>query len=409
MRYGLTDLGILNALGASPDAVTARVFSDQPEPLSSWLLKTTGRTVPVGQVEQPLPKLPHAVAAYNCRNHRLAYAAYMQIEATVQASIKRYGARRVGIVLGSSTAGLDATEEAYRFWKDEGHLPPGFDYHKQHAMGSVSRFVAEVSGVQGPAYTISTACTSSAKAFISAAGLLDLNLCDVVITGGVDTLCHMTLNGFEALGAVSDQRTNPMSRNRQGLNIGEGAAFFVLSKHASKINFVGGGETCDAYHMSSPHPEGEGALASMQRALAEASLEAHQISYVNMHGTGTVLNDSMESKALQTLFPTVPVSSTKPLTGHTLGAAGATEAAFCWLAFQQADKQGEVPLPIHHWDGANDPELPQLALVQSGDQLPQPQQATYFLSNSFAFGGNNCSLIFEYDPDFGDKGDTFEN
>jgi 3-oxoacyl-[acyl-carrier-protein] synthase-1 len=400
MRYGLTHLGIINALGNSQESVSMRLFAEDQDRLQPWHLKTTSRTVPAGKVWEDLPDLPDALAAYRCRNHRLAYAAYLQIKAAVDTCIETYGAHRIGIVLGSSTAGLDATEAAYRHWKEEGQLPPGFDYHKQHAMGSVARFVAEVAGITGPNYTISTACTSSAKAFVSAAGLLDLGICDVVLTGGVDTLCHMTLNGFEALGAVSGKRTNPMSRNREGLNIGEGAAFFLIQRDPSWINYVGGGESCDAYHMSSPHPEGEGALASMRLALEQAQLDPHAIAYVNMHGTGTVLNDSMESKAIAQLFSGVPVSSTKPLTGHTLGAAGAMEAAFCMQAFEKG-RSGALPLPAHYWDGDVDPELPRLELVEEGTKLPQPSQLTYFLSNSFAFGGNNCSLIFELDPDFG--------
>lgn len=403
MRYGLTALGLINALGDSPTAIAERLFGSAPDRMTPWYLKTTQRSVPAGKVHESLPSLPDDLKAYHCRNHQLAYAAYLQIADTLQACVQRFGAHRVGVVLGSSTAGLDATEEAYRHWDEVGQLPPGFNYHKQHAMGSVSRFVADVAGITGPAYTISTACTSSAKAFISAAGLLDLDVCDVVITGGVDTLCHMTLNGFEALGAVSGERTNPMSRHRQGLNIGEGAAFFLLSKEPAAINFVGGGESCDAYHMSSPHPEGEGALASMQLALKDAGLAPDEIAYVNMHGTGTVLNDSMESKALHALLPDVPCSSTKPFTGHTLGAAGATEAAFCWLAFQCA-QSGALPLPAHYWDGQADEKLPELRLVRAGDVLPQPSSATYFLSNSFAFGGNNCTLVFEYDPQRVDEG-----
>ena len=389
--YGLHSLGMVNAMGQDLAEIEDRLFGGETGLQPGFLLKTTGAQVPVGEVREALPPLPNHLLAYNCRNHRLAYAAYLQIEADIAALRQRLGPHRVGVVLGSSTAGLDATEEAYRIWHEVGDIPPQFDFQKQHVMGSVAALVAQAAGLTGPSYTLSTACTSSAKAMISARDLLDAGFCDAVITGGVDTLCHMTLNGFEALGALSREQCLPMSVHRSGLNIGEGAAFFIMTREPAPVMFLGAGESCDAHHMSAPHPEGEGAEAAMASALLDAGLTPGQIDYLNLHGTATPQNDSMEAKAVSRLLGPVPCSSTKPLTGHCLGAAGAIEAAFCWLAL---GRRAAVPLPPHCWDGVQDTEIPQLSLVKPGARLATTGPH-YFMSNSFAFGGNNCSLIFE--------------
>lgn len=394
MSTGLTSLGIICALGSGPDAVAARLFANKPEPLQPHRLRTTGEPTRVGAVQQPLPPLPPELAVYECRNHRLALAAFRQIEHEVAALRQRFGARRIGVVLGSSTAGLDATEEAYAVWKQTGDLPARYDYKRQHAMGSVSSVIADLAGLKGPTYTLSTACTSAAKAMISGRDLILAGLCDAVIAGGVDTLCHLTLNGFEALGALSRDVCMPMSANRSGLNIGEGAALFVMTREHAAINLVGCGESTDAHHMSAPHPEGIGAESCMREALADACLTPGDIDYINLHGTATRQNDAMEALAVSRLFPSVPCSSTKPLVGHCLGAAGSIEAAFCFLALT-AGRDGRYPLPPHHWDGVADPELPQLNLALPGSMIERRGPA-HFLSSSYAFGGNNCAIILAH-------------
>jgi 3-oxoacyl-[acyl-carrier-protein] synthase-1 len=248
--------------------------------------------------------------------------------------------------------------------------------------------------LSGPAYVISTACTSSARALMSAQRLLDLGMCDVVLCGGVDTLCKLTLNGFSALEAVSGQRCNPFSVNRNGINIGEAAVLFLMSKQpgdSQPIALLGSGASSDAHHISAPEPTGRGAQQAMRKALSRARLQPEQIAYLNLHGTATQHNDAMESHAVAALFPAgVPCSSTKPMTGHTLGAAGALEAAFCWLSL--SDDNREHSLAPHVWDGQADPGLPALKWVTPADRLASTGPR-YLMSNSFAFGGNNVSLI----------------
>lgn len=390
-RFALTALGMVNALGSDLRAITAGLLQADTTRLSPYTLRTTGAIVPVGRVVEPLPALPSALLAFQCRNHALAYLAFQQIAEAVEAVREQYGAERVGVVIGSSTSGLDASEAAFLQWHSTGTLPAHYDYETQHEMGSVARFLARLGGLHGPAYTLSTACSASAKAFASAYGLLDSGWCDVVVTGGVDALCELTLNGFEALQSLSRTVSTPMSKNRTGLNIGEGAALFLVSRATGPIQLCGVGESCDAYHMSAPEPAGLGAEACMRQALRQAAVEPADIQYINLHGTGTPLNDAMEAQAVQRLFGQVPCSSTKPMIGHCLGAAGAMEVGLCWLALQQG-RNGVYPLPPHAWDGVPDDAIPALHLVGCGATLAR-QEPVYFMSNSFAFGGNNCSVI----------------
>ena len=397
--YALTALGMVNALGVSLDEISERLFKGRPDRLTAHCLITTGKTVPVGRVHEPLPDLPSHLKQYQCRNHVLAFLAYQQIQETVAALRQRIGPERLGVVIGSSTSGIDAGEDAFFQWRAEGVLPESFHFRTQLEMGAISEFVAVLSGAKGPAYTLSTACSSSAKVFASAKSLLDLGVCEAVIVGGVDALCHLTLNGFEALDSLTRETSNPMSRNRAGLNIGEGAALFILSREEGPIRLLGVGETSDAYHISAPDPSGRGAEAAMRQALAEAELEPEAVHYVNLHGTGTQQNDAMEAAAVHRVFGQVPVSSTKPLVGHCLGAAGAMEVGFCWLALKQFTGDS-IALPPHHWDGVADENLPQLNLVGRDSSIKRNGSA-HFLSNSFAFGGSNCAVLIGRDKNAG--------
>jgi 3-oxoacyl-[acyl-carrier-protein] synthase-1 len=251
--------------------------------------------------------------------------------------------------------------------------------------------LAAVLGVGGPAYVHSTACASSSKALASAARLINMGVCDAVITGGVDSLCAFTVAGFASLESVSAGRCNPLSANRNGINIGEGAALFLMSREPAAVSLRGWGESSDAHHMSAPDPSGKGASLAIERAISRAGITPEHIDYVNLHGTATVQNDAMESRALHALIgDAVPVSSTKPFTGHALGAAGAIEAALCWLAMQPENAEGK--LPPHLWDGISDAALPQLRLAEIGTRLGRPLRGS--LSNSFAFGGANAALVF---------------
>jgi 3-oxoacyl-[acyl-carrier-protein] synthase-1 len=357
---------------------------------SGWVPE---RSLPVGAVKSLLPQIPAELGQQSSRNNQLLLAAALQIETDIQQAIAKYGKHRIGVILGTSTSGIDEASRGIASYLRDEAFPADYDYHQQELSAPAS-FLAAWLDVSGPAYVISTACTSSARALLSARRLLDMNLCDAVLCGGVDSLCKLTLNGFSSLEAVSNQRCNPFSINRSGINIGEAAVVFLMTREASgdhRIALLGAGASSDAHHISAPEPSGRGAHQAMQKALDNAKLHASDINYLNLHGTATQHNDAMESLAVNALFPEgVPCSSTKPLTGHTLGAAGALEAAFCWLALSPENRDRQ--LPPHVWDGQADTGLPALRWVTPGDTLQQ-NSSRRLMSNSFAFGGNNVSLI----------------
>jgi 3-oxoacyl-[acyl-carrier-protein] synthase-1 len=258
-------------------------------------------------------------------------------------------------------------------------------------IGTVAQFAARALRVSGPAFTVSTACTSSAKAVASAARLLQANLCDAVIVGGVDSLCELTVRGFASLESTSLAQSNPMSRNRCGINVGEGAAVFLMSREEAQVSLAGVGESSDAHHVSAPDPDGVGGEVALRAALSDAGIESAAIGYLNLHATATPKNDDMEAKLTARVFESgVPASGTKPLTGHLLGAAGATELGFAWLALDESNGRARIALPAHVWDGEADPALPALDLIEDVRHL---SGAAYAMSNSFAFGGSNVSLI----------------
>ncbi len=386
----MTALGMVNALGCKTAAIWKRLQAGDQSGLSLEAGYLNGGRVRVGQVKVGWPSFPRALKRYECRNNALTLVAYRQIELQVQKALKQYGSRRVGVVMGSSTSGMATTESAFTAWRSSGQFPPAFGY-VQHEMGGLSQFLADLIGSKGPAYTLSTACSSSAKVLASARALIHQGWCDAVLVGGADSLCRLTVQGFTALEALSEKPCNSMSRNRDGFNLGEGAALFLMERSEAGIQLLGVGESSDAYHMSAPDPDGRGAYAAMESALNDADLDPTAVSYINLHGTGTPLNDQMESRAVSRLFKDVPVSSTKGMTGHTLGASGAMEVGFCWLSLAHAEK-GQIPLPPHRWDGQRDKTLPSLSLVEVGQTLARKKEAV-LLSNSFGFGGSNCSVI----------------
>lgn len=387
-RCYIQDVGLVSCLGAGPEVTTRRLMAGDVSGLveeSGWL--PSGPAC-VGKVTDPLPGLLPQLSEYDCRNNRLLAAAAEQIMPEVERLKDRYGPGRIGVVLGSSTSGIASGEAAIAAKLKDGHFPQGFSYRQQE-IGTTGPVAARLLGVGGPAYTVSTACTSGAKALAAARNLLALGVCDAVVAGGVDTLCRLTVSGFTALESTSIKRCNPLSRNRCGINIGEAAALFVLGRAPAAVALVGVGEASDAYHLSAPDPDGRGAEIAIRAALAEARIDANAVDYVNLHATATVKNDEMESRVMARVFPSgVPASGTKPMTGHTLGAAGALEAAFCWLCLT-----GNGRLPPHVWDGDADPALPRLQLVTAGQTLP-PGSGRVCMSNSYAFGGSNISLIF---------------
>lgn len=345
---------------------------------------TPGRPLPLGRVTATLPATRDWPAKHRSRNNQLLAAALERLLPTLDAFRERRPRARIGVVLGTSTSGIGETEVALIARQQSGSWPESFHYQR-HEIGSPARFVADRLGLEGPAYTLSTACTSSARALISAKRLLATGACDAVISGGADSLCGLTVNGFASLEALSEAPCQPFSVNRSGINLGEAAALFLVTSEPGGIQLAGYGETSDAYHISAPRPDGQGAADAMQAALAMARCPSSTIDYLNLHGTATRQNDSMEALAVSRVFgDRLPCSSTKALTGHTLGACGALEAAFCWLTLDA----GRLPPQVH--DGQIDPELPTLTYATA-----TPCVATHTLSNSFAFGGNNVALLME--------------
>lgn len=325
------------------------------------------------------------------RNNALLYQVFLNIKAEWEVLSEDLAPNRMAVIVGSSNAGIEEGEKAVALHHATGQLPKSYCYAQQE-YGSPAQFLAHQLGITGPAYTISTACSSSAKAFISAARLLQQNICDVVLVGGCDVLSELTVNGFMSLEAIDGGRCQPFANARKGIHLGEGGALFVLSRTPAAIKLRGWGESSDAYHMAAPQPEGLGAELSMRMALKHAKLTASDIDYINLHGTATLQNDAMEGAAVARVFTTrVPMSSTKTLTGHTLGAAGAIEALFCCMVLDQTSSP--QMLPAHWIDDELDEQFNALNFVRPSST--SDADVRYVLSNSFGFGGSNASLIFE--------------
>lgn len=387
----LAALGMANALGNDVEEVWPRLVAGDADRFVRRGGLAPGREILVGLVDAELPLLDPALAEYDCRNNRLVAHVLDQIAGPIREAVARFGPDRVAVVGGTSTSGVADAEIAIAHRERTGYLPGRFR-SAQLEFGGISEFVATYLGVTGPAFTLSTACSSGARALASARSLLAMGFADAVVCGATDTICGLTCNGFSSLGLICEERTNPCSINRRGLTLGEAGAFFLVLRETGGVQITGVGESSEAHHMSAPDPEGRGALAAMRGALDDAGLSPGDIAYLNIHGTGTPANDAMECRAIHELFGQgVPVSSTKPLTGHTLGAAGATEAAFCQLILERCE-DGALVLPPHRWDGMADPDLPRLDFLGDARRVPAGHSA-HVMSNSFGFGGNNCTLV----------------
>lgn len=391
MRFFLNNLGIINALGSGKARVLENLMSGAQAGLQPCDWIPAKRTY-VAAVTDALAPIPAKLSGYASRNLQLALSALQQVEDDIAQAVARYGAARIAVVTGTSTSGIGEGEAAIAAAQASGALPADYHYRQQE-IGNLAELIAHHYQLQGPAYTLSTACSSSAHALGSARRLLAMGIVDAVVVGGADSLCRLTVNGFSALESVSTGKTNPFSRQRDGINIGEAAAFFLMTREPSgdAIELLGVGASSDAHHISAPEPTGAGAERAIRAALAQAHLKPEAVSYINLHGTGTKLNDAMEADVTARLFGVaVPCSSSKAQVGHTLGAAGATEAGLCWLTLSSYNARGL--LPPHCWDGDRDPELAAINLVPAGTDLAQ-QSRQVFLSNSFAFGGNNAAVL----------------
>jgi 3-oxoacyl-[acyl-carrier-protein] synthase-1 len=383
----ITAWSAVNALGTTRQEIR-NGLRDARTGLAPCPIELTFETM-AGAVVSDLPAPPQSHRDFDCRQARLALAAYEGIRSSVERASSKWGAERVGLLLATSTGGISETEKALQAMRERGAFPDDFVMEKQHNFYAFVELLKAVSGLQGPAQVISTACSSSTKVFAAARRYIEAGVIDAAVVGGIDSLCLTTLCGFGCLGILSDQASRPFSAERKGLSIGEGGALLLLEKEGDAPAFLHGvAETCDAHHMSSPHPEGLGAILAMRGALAASGLETSDIDHINAHGTGTQHNDASEAKAITDVFGAeVPVVSTKGYTGHMLGAAGASEAAFACLALEE----GWIPASV----GAA-PVDPSMTLRINLETKEMPLR--YVLSNSFGFGGSNASAVFGRAP-----------
>ena len=387
----ITKFSLVNGLGAgcaaSADALKTRRSALTPCAFETVTLPTfTGELAALES-----RAVAASLAAYDCRNNRLAEWGLESDDfaGAVDFARRKYGANRIGVFVGTSTSGILQTELAYRRRAaSDGALPPDFHYAETQNTFSLGDFVQRTLALTGPAFVVSSACSSSAKVFGNAARMITAGICDAAVVGGVDTLCLTTLYGFHSLGLLSSSPCRPFDAERDGISLGEGAGFALLERCSGQTYrgatlLLGIGESCDAYHMSTPHPDGAGARLAMLRALASAGISPSAIDYVNAHGTASRTNDVSEDKAIVDVFgAATPVSSTKGSTGHLLGAAGITEAIISMLAMQNDFLPGSLNTRTR------DPALRSNYLLDNRAAKPRR-----ILSNSFGFGGNNCSLV----------------
>lgn len=383
----ITAYSACNGLGQTTAEVIDALFAGRHglTPAESWL----GVSTWVGLVPGELPALDARLRSYESRQARITSLVTLPLLDAVERAKQRWGSGRVGLLIGTSTAGIAESERALVHQREHGKLPDDFAIERQHALHATVEVIRALTGVRGPGYVVSTACSSSGKVFASARRLMAAGVIDAAIVGGVDSICQLTVRGFASLEVLSPEPCRPFSSERRGINIGEGAALLLLERRSrgvdAAVELLGVGESSDAFHMTAPHPEGEGACVAMQRALAGAGVEADEIDQINVHGTGTAKNDETESKAIRRLFPQherISVVATKGYTGHMLGAAGATEAMFVAATIER----GELPASV----GAA-PIDPSLGVQV---ELERRARATRrVLSNSLAFGGSNVSVL----------------
>jgi 3-oxoacyl-[acyl-carrier-protein] synthase-1 len=386
----LTSFTAVNALGHGRDAIF-RALRESRTGLTPCTFENVKLGTWCGMVGGLDTAIGGALARFDCRNNRLAAAGLRQdgFDRAVAGARERYGAGRIAVILGTSTSGILETEHAYRRRDAQtGKLPADYRFQHTHNLYATTDYVRSALQLAGPAVTVSTACSSSAKVFASAVRLMDLGLCDAAVVGGVDSLCLNTLYGFASLELVSPEPCRPCDAERGGISIGEAAGFALLerthdAREHSGIALLGYGESSDAYHMSTPHPEGAGAELSMRRALASANVQPADIDYINMHGTASLVNDAMEDKAIARVFGrALPASSTKGWTGHALGAAGINEAVISALCIQNGFMPGNLNAR------RIDPSFGSMLLLNNREA-----PVRHVLSNSFGFGGSNASLI----------------
>lgn len=375
MAIVLNSMGCVCALGVGHGEIVQRAMAGDTSGMMVGNVVVDGHVVPFGCAPVETKS--------QVRCHDLIKCAVKQIAQDIEDIKQKYKSERLGVVVGASNTAVHEAQEYLGQFLASGQMPKDFAMW-QLELGMPAEYLRELVGFSGPAFTVSTACSSALKAFRSARDLLINDVCDAVLVGGVDARCDFALNGFYALGALSMGHTNPMSVNRDGINLGEGAALFIMTRADDGIKMMGVGESSDAYHLTSPDPTGNGAAAAMRAALLDAGLNPQDIDFINMHGTGTVANDEMEAQAISDVFGDgVLCASSKPLTGHVLGGAGAISAALGWLMLKH---QFVIP---HVWDGCVDERCAKISIATGTENL----NVRRVLCNAFAFGGSNASLI----------------
>jgi len=389
MKIYLSKPGVMSSAGANLEELFASIVSGDQSGIKRYET-FSGSTFFAARIDEKT--LEPSTGRFDMKIIRIEEAALDQIGSIIEKAKSKYGEKRIAVCVGSCDNGTEFSLAGHRKYFENGAFPEDYSIEMQGA-DYVSTFIAEKYGLTGPVCTFSTACSSSAGALIKAAELIKSGFCDAAIAGGIDIASDTTLVGFASLEAVSESITNPFSKNRSGITLGDGAAFFVLSKEpldesVPEICLLGYGESCDAHHMTSPDPSGIGAKKAIEKALSNAKIQPKEVNYINLHGTGTKFNDSMEAKAVDAVFGAykVPCSTTKPITGHTLGAAGALELAICFAAITNN------VLPPQIWDGVFDEEMPKLNFVNKNSNL---HQTKICLSNSFAFGGADACLVIK--------------
>jgi 3-oxoacyl-[acyl-carrier-protein] synthase-1 len=383
---------VVNSLGVGRDA-TLEALRIGRGGLSPCAFETVTLDTHVGEVQGVDDAvIPQHLSEFDCRNNRLAHMALSSDDfvRSVEVAREKYGAHRIGLFLGTSTSGILSTEQAYRHRDPETDaLPASYNFAATHSTSSLTDFVGRYLGLDGTAFVVSSACSTTAKVFGNAARMIQAGLCDAAVVGGADSLCLTTLYGFQSLELVSKRPCTPFDVDRDGVSLGEGAGFALLERAGAgdcrdDVHLLGVGESNDAYHMSTPHPEGLGARLAMEGALMAAGLRERDIDYINLHGTATSYGDASEDRAVTELFGTdTPCSSTKGYTGHTLGASGIVEAVISILSLQAGFMPGSPQTRVL------DPALRSRYLLENN-----AARVDRVMSNSFGFGGTNCSLIF---------------
>lgn len=377
---GITACAAANGLGRDVDAVLDALYSGKRglRPAPAFIDVPTW----VGAIPGELEPVTGRLSAFDTRQARVLTLVLAPMVDAIDAARRRYGGDRIAVLLGTSTAGVADTEAAYARYLERGELPASFDFRRQHAFEAMIALTREYTGISGPGFVISTACSSSARVFASARRLVTAGVVDAALVGGVDSLCALTVRGFRALDVVSEHPCRPFAADRDGINIGEGGALMLIERGEQAVCLLGVGESSDAHHMTAPHPEGRGARAAMLGALAQAGLEPEGFDgHVHTHGTATLHNDAVEAAAILAEIPQAAGVATKGATGHTLGAAGATQAVFAAAALVRDEippSVGAVPL--------DEAAVPLGFVARSG-------AGRHALCNAFAFGGANASVL----------------